>query len=58
MLHVITKANVYNGFSLQVTKSGYTIAKELAKHGYIICDNQLINYPIFPDFVTCNKKSL
>lgn len=25
----------------------YTIAKELAKHGYIICDNQLINYPIF-----------
>jgi DUF438 domain-containing protein len=25
----------------------YTIAKELAKFGYIICDNQLINNPIF-----------
>lgn len=25
----------------------YTIAKELAKNGYIICDNQLINNPIF-----------
>lgn len=25
----------------------YTIAKELAKEGYIICDNQLINNPIF-----------
>ncbi len=26
----------------------YTIAKELAKsHGFIICDNQLINNPIF-----------
>jgi hypothetical protein len=25
----------------------YTIAKELAKSGYIICDNQLINYPVF-----------
>ncbi|MGX6960859.1 MAG: hypothetical protein ACIPMY_06655 [Rickettsia endosymbiont of Pentastiridius leporinus] len=25
----------------------YTIAKELAKSGYIICDNQLINNPIF-----------
>ncbi len=25
----------------------YTIAKELAKSGYVICDNQLINYPIF-----------
>lgn len=25
----------------------YTIAKELAKVGYIICDNQLINNPIF-----------
>ncbi len=33
-----------------IGKSGsgkYTIAKELAKQGYIICDNQLINYPIF-----------
>ncbi len=33
-----------------IGKSGsgkYTIAKELAKHGYIICDNQLINYPVF-----------
>lgn len=25
----------------------YTIAKELAKSGFIICDNQLINNPIF-----------
>ena len=25
----------------------YTIAQELAKQGYIICDNQLINNPIF-----------
>jgi len=25
----------------------YTIAKELAKSGYIICDNHLINNPIF-----------
>ena len=25
----------------------YTIAKELAKKGFIICDNQLINNPIF-----------
>ncbi|MFY9589609.1 hypothetical protein [Rickettsia endosymbiont of Halotydeus destructor] len=25
----------------------YTIAKELAKHDYIICDNQLINNPVF-----------
>ncbi len=26
----------------------YTIAKELAaKHGFIVCDNQLINNPIF-----------
>jgi len=25
----------------------YTIAKELSKSGYIICDNQLINNPIF-----------
>ncbi len=25
----------------------YTIAKELAKNGFIICDNQLINNPIF-----------
>lgn len=25
----------------------YTISKELAKFGYIICDNQLINNPIF-----------
>lgn len=25
----------------------YTIAKELAKNGYIICDNQLANNPIF-----------
>jgi ABC-type oligopeptide transport system ATPase subunit len=25
----------------------YTIARELAKSGYIICDNQLINTPVF-----------
>lgn len=25
----------------------YTIAKELAKHGYVVCDNQLVNNPIF-----------
>ena len=25
----------------------YTIAKEIAKSGYVICDNQLINNPIF-----------
>lgn len=25
----------------------YTIAKEIAQHGYIVCDNQLINNPIF-----------
>ena len=25
----------------------YTIAKALSKHGYIICDNQLVNNPIF-----------
>jgi len=25
----------------------YTIAKELAQHGYVVCDNQLINNPIF-----------
>ncbi len=25
----------------------YTIAKYLAKQGYIICDNQLINNPVF-----------
>jgi len=25
----------------------YTIAKELAKSGYIICDNQLVNNPVF-----------
>lgn len=25
----------------------YTIAKEIAKYGYIVCDNQLINNPIF-----------
>ncbi|MCC8418982.1 MAG: hypothetical protein LN590_05450 [Rickettsia endosymbiont of Glossina mortisans submortisans] len=25
----------------------YTIAKELSKSGYVICDNQLINNPIF-----------
>ncbi|HJD60261.1 MAG TPA: hypothetical protein LFW20_06440 [Rickettsia endosymbiont of Omalisus fontisbellaquei] len=25
----------------------YTIAKELSKSGYVICDNQLINKPIF-----------
>ena len=25
----------------------YTIAKEIAKAGYIVCDNQLINNPIF-----------
>lgn len=25
----------------------YTIAQELAKHGYRICDNQLVNNPIF-----------
>lgn len=25
----------------------YTIAKELAKHGFVICDNQLVNNPIF-----------
>lgn len=25
----------------------YTIAKEIAQHGYVICDNQLINNPIF-----------
>ena len=25
----------------------YTIAKEIAKSGYVICDNHLINNPIF-----------
>lgn len=26
----------------------YTIAEELAaKHGFIVCDNQLVNHPIF-----------
>jgi len=25
----------------------YTIAKELEKYGYIICDNQLVNNPVF-----------
>ncbi len=25
----------------------YTIAKEIAQHGYVICDNQLVNNPIF-----------
>lgn len=25
----------------------YTIAKALSKHGFIICDNQLVNNPIF-----------
>lgn len=25
----------------------YTIAKEISKNGYVICDNQLINNPIF-----------
>ena len=25
----------------------YTIAKELAKSGYVVCDNQLVNNPIF-----------
>jgi hypothetical protein len=25
----------------------YTIAKEIAKAGYVICDNQLVNHPIF-----------
>lgn len=25
----------------------YTIAKALSKHGFIICDNQLINNPVF-----------
>ena len=25
----------------------YTIAKELEKHGFIVCDNQLINNPVF-----------
>ena len=33
-----------------IGKSGsgkYTIAKEIAKHDYIVCNNQLINYPIF-----------
>lgn len=28
----------------------YTIAKEIAKHGYSICDNQLANNPIFSLF--------
>lgn len=25
----------------------YTIAKELAQHGFVVCDNQLVNNPIF-----------
>jgi hypothetical protein len=25
----------------------YTIAQEIARHGYLVCDNQLINTPIF-----------
>ncbi len=35
----------------------YTIAKELANAGYIICDNQLINNPIFAllNYDGCSK---
>ncbi|HJD62051.1 MAG TPA: hypothetical protein LFW14_00310 [Rickettsia endosymbiont of Degeeriella rufa] len=32
---------------LKYQRYKYTIAKELSKSGYIICDNQLINNPIF-----------
>lgn len=37
-------------FLYLIGKSGvgkYTVAKALESHGFILCDNQLINYPIF-----------
>ena len=36
----------------------YTIAKEFIKHGYIICDNQLINNPIFALLEYDNTKTI
>ncbi|HFL2713442.1 TPA: GNAT family N-acetyltransferase [Legionella pneumophila] len=44
-----------------IGKSGvgkYTVAKALEKHGFILCDNQLINYPIFSLLQYDRKQSI
>ena len=43
-----TKNNSYIIYLIGKPGTGkYTIAQELAKFGFIVCDNQLINNPIF-----------